>query len=59
LDKLYKSKNELSAKKAAIKMFTDKAQFWIQVFLPSSATYMSIDEKGDFRIENPQAQDHR
>ena len=59
LDKLYKSKNQLSAKKAAIKMFTDKAQFWIQVFLPSSDKYMCIDEKGDFRIESPEAKDHR
>lgn len=52
LDKIFDNETGMSTKKSKIKMFSDKVQFWIQAFLPSSAKYMSVDDKGEIQFAN-------
>ena len=53
LNKIYASKSGLKANESRIKMYSDKHQFLIKVFLIPSNEYMSVDEKGEIHFGKP------
>lgn len=52
LDIINRGENGLTAKDSEIQMHADEKQFWIQVFLPSSNEYMSVDNGGEIHVES-------
>lgn len=52
LDKIYKGEKGLTAKESEIQMYADEKQFWLQVFLPLSNEYMSVDDGGEIHFES-------
>jgi len=52
LDIINRGENGLTAKDSDIQMHADEKQFWIQVFLPSSNEYMSVDNGGEIHVES-------